>query len=117
MPASITALSASYSWIPHKAAQQPDHWIKPVDGKYLTSCHIYERLICELDKNLAIRVEETGGSDSWTVFGRNVFHLLVLIETMRCEGYELQDRRHFFIEPQTDVYEEQVVGEHNKKKI
>ncbi len=60
------------------------------DGKYVTSRHIYERLMRELDKNLAMRVEETDSSDSWTVFGRGVLHLSVLIETMRREGYELQ---------------------------
>lgn len=60
------------------------------DGKYVTSRHIYERLMRELDKNLALHVEETDSSDSWTVFGRGVLHLSVLIETMRREGYELQ---------------------------
>ena len=44
----------------------------------------------ELDKNLALRVEETDSSDSWIVYGRGVLHLSVLIETMRREGYELQ---------------------------
>lgn len=60
------------------------------DGKYVTSRHIYERLMRELDKNLALRVEATDNADSWVVFGRGVLHLSVLIETMRREGYELQ---------------------------
>lgn len=60
------------------------------DGKYVTSRHIYERLLRELDKNLAMRLEETDSSDSWIVYGRGVLHLSVLIETMRREGYELQ---------------------------
>ena len=60
------------------------------DGKYVTSRHIYDRLMHELDKNLALRVEATESADSWTVFGRGVLHLSVLIETMRREGYELQ---------------------------
>lgn len=60
------------------------------DGKYVTSRHIYDRLMRELDKNLALRVQETNSADSWIVFGRGVLHLSVLIETMRREGYELQ---------------------------
>lgn len=60
------------------------------DGKYVTSRHIYERLMRELDKNLALRVEQTENADSWIVYGRGVLHLSVLIETMRREGYELQ---------------------------
>ena len=60
------------------------------DGKYITSRHIYERLMRELDKNLALRVESTGSADSWIVYGRGVLHLSILIETMRREGYELQ---------------------------
>lgn len=60
------------------------------DGKFVTSRHIHERLIRELDKNLALRVEKDPESDVWTVYGRGVLHLSVLIETMRREGYELQ---------------------------
>lgn len=60
------------------------------EGKFVTSRHIHERLMKELDKNLALRVEKSPTSDVWTVFGRGVLHLSVLIETMRREGYELQ---------------------------
>ncbi|WP_165023953.1 MULTISPECIES: translational GTPase TypA [unclassified Dysgonomonas] len=60
------------------------------EGKFVTSRHIHDRLIRELDKNLALRVELTQNADSWTVFGRGILHISVLIETMRREGYELQ---------------------------
>ncbi len=60
------------------------------DGKYVTSRHIHDRLIRELYKNLALRVQPTDSADSWLVYGRGVLHLSVLIETMRREGYELQ---------------------------
>lgn len=60
------------------------------EGKYVTSRHIHDRLMKELDKNLALRVEPTESADSWLVYGRGVLHLSVLIETMRREGYELQ---------------------------
>ncbi|MBQ8593551.1 MAG: translational GTPase TypA [Bacteroidaceae bacterium] len=60
------------------------------EGKFVTSRHIHDRLEKELDKNLALRVEKAEGADKWTVFGRGVLHLSVLIETMRREGYELQ---------------------------
>ena len=60
------------------------------EGKFVTSRHIHERLLRELDKNLALRVEKSETEDTWRVSGRGVLHLSVLIETMRREGYELQ---------------------------
>ena len=61
------------------------------EGKFCTSRQINDRLMKELEKNIALRVEAVDGyTDRWIVKGRGVLHLSVLIETMRREGYELQ---------------------------
>jgi len=60
------------------------------EGKHVTSQKIRERLMLEIQKNLALKVQDTGSADQFIVHGRGILHLGILIETMRREGYELQ---------------------------
>jgi GTP-binding protein len=63
------------------------------DGKFVTSRQVRERLYHELERNVALRVEDTDSTDTWTVSGRGELHLSILMETMRREGYEFQVSR------------------------
>jgi GTP-binding protein len=62
-------------------------------GKFVTSRQVRERLFRELERNVALRVEDTDATDTWTVSGRGELHLSILMETMRREGYEFQVSR------------------------
>jgi GTP-binding protein len=62
-------------------------------GKYVTSRQLRDRLFRELERNLALKVEETDSPDTFTVSGRGELHLTILMETMRREGYEFQVSR------------------------
>ena len=63
------------------------------EGKFVTSRQLRERLYRELEKNVALRVEDTESTDAWSVSGRGELHLTILMETMRREGYEFQVSR------------------------
>jgi GTP-binding protein len=63
------------------------------DGKYVTSRQLRDRLYKELERNVALRVDDTDSTDTWTVSGRGELHLSILMETMRREGYEFQVSR------------------------
>ena len=63
------------------------------EGKFVTSRQVRDRLLKELERNVALRVEETENTDTWQVSGRGELHLSILMETMRREGYEFQVSR------------------------
>jgi GTP-binding protein len=63
------------------------------EGRFVTSRQLRERLMRELERNVALRVEDTDAPDAWTVSGRGELHLGILMETMRREGYEFQVSR------------------------
>jgi GTP-binding protein len=63
------------------------------DGKFVTSRQVRDRLYKELERNVALRVEDTDSPDTWQVSGRGELHLGILMETMRREGFEFQVSR------------------------
>jgi GTP-binding protein len=63
------------------------------EGKFVTSRQVRERLYRELERNVALRVDDTESTDTWTVSGRGELHLTILMETIRREGYEFQVSR------------------------
>jgi GTP-binding protein len=63
------------------------------EGKYVTGRQLRDRLYKELERNVALRVEDTGDPQTFTVSGRGELHLGILMETMRREGFEFQVSR------------------------
>ncbi len=63
------------------------------EGKFVTSRQVRDRLFRELERNVALRVEETDSPDTQAVSGRGELHLAILMETMRREGYEFSVSR------------------------
>ncbi len=63
------------------------------EGRFVTSRQVRERLMRELERNVALRVEDTDSTDTWQVSGRGELHLTILMETIRREGYEFQVSR------------------------
>ncbi|MFN8876483.1 MAG: translational GTPase TypA [Gemmatimonadota bacterium] len=63
------------------------------EGRFVTSRQIRERLMKELERNVALKVSDTDSTDRWEVSGRGELHLSILMETMRREGYEFQVSR------------------------
>jgi GTP-binding protein len=73
-----------------------------LSGKYITTRQLRDRLFKELERNVALRVEDTAQPDTFTVSGRGELHLTILMETMRREGYEFQVSRPRVITRQSD---------------
>ncbi|MBK7350787.1 MAG: translational GTPase TypA [Gemmatimonadetes bacterium] len=63
------------------------------EGKFVTSRQVRDRLFRELERNVALKVEDTDSPDTWAVSGRGELHLGILMETMRREGFEFQVSR------------------------